>query len=982
VREERLVRGGLTVILMLLLVAWPAAAQFAAPADMLEVRAASARTWMEEQTSVVLLEGPVAIDLDRNHLSASSAVLWITTLRQAVGQPQRVEIALVGEARLEQPNGVVRSGPRLFVDARVRGRVRLLAGQRTGGEDSASELYRTARELRPVLLPGTDGGGRWLVEEPALERPVTTQPTDRFRPLEPVSLATDHFETTLTPEGRVAAILTGKVILIQRQRSGDLLELLADRAVVFTPFGDLGDLVGAERIRKVEQAVTGVYLEGDVRIIRTPANARRDAEQRLEANRAFYDFTTDRAILTEVVLHTTDPRSGIPIIVRADAVRQLSLNEYSAEKALVTTSSFATPSFAIGASSTYLRQTEIGNAVTGTRTSFVARNATFDLWGVPVFYLPAVAGSVTERNALRNVEIGNSGDFGLGIRTEWGLFETLGRLPPRGTDMSFHLDYYSDRGPAVGFDGSYVGGWLDNNTRAPTSYSGDFTSYLVYDRGEDDLGRRRRDVEPDDELRGRLFWRHQHFLDDWQIQLTGAYLSDPTFLESWFRREFRNESPQDTSFYAKYQKGSEAFTFLLSLQPNRFATTAGVYQEQAEIQRLPEITYRRIGESLWGDSLTLFSENSLSVLQFRNSDYTLEELGFAPAPVGRQSPGLPSYGQTGTPEDTTWRGDFRQEVNWPMTVWRFKAVPYVLGRYSAWSESVEGGGTDRLYAGGGLRLTTAYWKVDNYAASELLDIHRLRHVVEPMVNIYVAASSRDTSSLLIYDEPVENINDAGAVQVALLNRWQTKRGGPGRWRSVDVLTLNLQGNFFFNQPEEREIQPTDFRGLYFVANPETSIPRNSFNAQYEWRVSDAVSLPGDVQFNLDEGTLATASIGVSVRQDERLSYYVGLRHIGLDFEQVVNGNTFTFDRQDLLLLAGNYQLTTNYRLGLALGYDLAQSRTERAVLSLARRFDRFFVEIAFRLDQFQGDNAVFFNIWPEGLQPAGGTSSLSPGLMR
>ncbi len=380
--------------------------------------------------------------------------------------------------------------------------------------------------------------------------------------------------------------------------------------------------------------------------------------------------------------------------------------------------------------------------------------------------------------------------------------------------------------------------------------------------------------------------------------------------------------------------------------------------------------------------MTFFSANQIGAVKFKRSDKSLADLGFAAADVGRQSPGLPSYGQTGTPEDTTYRGDFRQEINWPFSLWRFKTVPYVIGRYSAWSESLEGGSTDRLQVGGGVRLSTAFWKVDDLAQSDLFDIHRVRHVIEPTINVYGATSTRESSRLLIYEEQIENTHDTGALQIAMNNRWQTKRGGPGNWRSVDFLTLNLQGNFFFNQPDEKEIQPTDFRGLFFVSNPENSVPRSSFNIEYEWRISDNVAIPGVVQFNLDDGTLATASIGLNVRQDDRLSYYLGLRHIGIEVDRVVNGNTFVFDKQDLLVFATQYQLTTNYRLGIAASYDLAQTRTNSSIVSLARRFDRFFVEVAFRVDAFQDDNAIFFNLWPEGMEPGGGTRNIPAGLAR
>lgn len=972
-------------------------AQYDVPADIVQITGSSAHTWRSENTTVIQMEGPVGIDIDNTRLSAQQAVIWVTPVPGAVAGLKYVEIALVGGARVQRPDGVVLEGRRLFVDARARGVIRISAPRRANIDQSDSELYKEASALRPVVLkPGAATDQRWVVvEQPPLTTQPATQPTGQFRPLRPVTLRGKEFSTVKTPQGKVAAVLGGGVRLFQRTETGDFIELLAERAVAFTPYSNLAEFSGAQ-ITSAPQVVTGAYLEGDVRIIRTPAD-KIEPEQRLSAERAFYDFTTDRAVLTDVVLHTVDPNTAIPIVVRAETVRQLSEREYTTEKAKISTSSFHTPSFSIGASSTYMRTVESENEALGARTHFRAKDARFDLWGFPVFYTPVIAGSVTERNLLRRIESTNSSGFGFGLSTQWGLFETFGRLPPRGADASYSIDYFSDRGPALGLDFEYNGGFIEPATLDPWSYRGDFTSYLVVnDSGKDDLGRRRLDVDPEKETRGRFYWQHQHFFPgDWQVQIAGGYISDPTFMEEWFNRDFRNSAPLQTAFYAKRQRDSEAFTFLASVQPNDFVTVADLYQEQFEVERLPEIGYRRVGDSLFDDTMTFYSANSISALRFNNSDANLEDLGFPAARIegqsypGRLSPGLPSLGQTGSPSDTNYRGDFRQELNWPLSVYRFRMVPYVIGRYTQYSESVDGSAAERLYMGGGVRLTTAFWKIDDTVKSNFWDLHRLRHVIEPEINAFTSVQSTDRNDLLIYDEPIDAITDISAVQLGLNQRWQTKRGGPGNWRSVDFLTLNVAYNHFLSQPPDRELAPLDFRGLYFVSMPEASLPRNAVNAYAAWRLSDSVQLTGEANYNTEETLLATAAIGLSVKQDTRLSYFLGLRHIGVDFIEEIPEDrstflkptgptdTFVFDDQDLFIAAASYQLTAKYRLQLANAYDLAHNRNNRSTISLIRRFDRFFVELSARVDQIQGENAFFFNVWPQGLQPGGGSQAVN-----
>ena len=972
--------GFLLLLVMGTVLAPPARAQYEGPARSLTINGSRLHTWTDEGgANVAMVEGPVSIDLDKTRMTARNAVVWISPVRNAPLGQERIEIALIGDANLAQPNGVTRSGPSLYVDARLTGTVKINARERLGGDRSNSDLYQQARALRPVLLRTGEAANKWVVQQQIPTTVPATRPV--LMPQHTTTIRLEDFELTKTPDGNVAAILSGNVRVLQESIGGDSILLQAERAVAFTPFTSLENLAMLDQVRAVEQALTSAYLEGDVRITRTPAGGL--PEQRLTASRAYYDFTTDRAVLTDVVLQTVDPMTKIPMIVRAALVRQLAatkqINEYTAKDVVLSSSSFHTPSYSIGASSAYVRQTDIGNEVTGTRTSFTAKNATFDFAGVPLFWLPFAGGSVTERSALRRITTSSTTGFGFGVSTQWGLFESLGQMPPNGLDLAYVLDYYAERGPAVGLDGEYTGGFVDETTLEPWSFTGRFTSYGAIDQGEDDLGASRADnLKPEDELRGRFYWEHQHFVpEDWQIQISGGYISDPTFLEEWFQDEFRTSRALDTALYAKRQRETEAFTFLASVQPNDFVTTSEWYQERFEIQRLPEIGYWRIGDGILGDNLTFFSANTVSALKFDRSEEDLSELGFR----RNIHPGLPAVGWTGNPEDTNYRGDFRQELDWPFSAGQFRVVPYVVGRYTSYTESVDGSSAERLYSAAGVRLTTAFWKVDDSVQNELLDLHRLRHVIEPELNVYAAAQTTDRQELLIYDEPIDAINDIQAVSVALRQRWQTKRGGPGRWRSVDFLTLNVEYNHFENQPPDAELPPQDFRGLFFVSIPEASLPRNSINLEAAWRFSDAIQLLGDASYNTEEDQFARGSVGFGVRQTPRLGYYFGYRHVGVELDTVIDDHRFRFDKQDLAIFAADYQLTAKYRLNLAQSYDFARDRNVRSAISLTRAFDRWFAQVGVRVDKIDEDSAVFFNIWPEGMdRPAG--EGFRPGATR
>ena len=206
----------------------------------------------------------------------------------------------------------------------------------------------------------------------------------------------------------------------------------------------------------------------------------------------------------------------------------------------------------------------------------MAYDAVPRVYGTPVFWFPRLWGSMTDGGSpLRTIGISSSSAYGYGVESRWGLFETLGQAPPDGTDASYRLDYYSERGPGFGLDANYTGGFVSETTLQPWSFDGRFTSYIVYDDGEDRLGKRRRRIDQEGEVRGRVRWDHQHFLsDNWQVQARLGYVSDGTFVEEWFRNEFRNGLTHETSLNVRRSQGTEVFSAFANIDLSSVATTA------------------------------------------------------------------------------------------------------------------------------------------------------------------------------------------------------------------------------------------------------------------------------------------------------------------------------------------------------------------------------------------------------------------------
>ncbi|HTW94026.1 MAG TPA: LPS assembly protein LptD [Tepidisphaeraceae bacterium] len=937
------------------------------------LHARTASTWFDGHSDVILLHGPVRITLDTANLSADGAVIWLTDEPGGVLPAERAEIALIGNAQLTQPAlGVTRSGDYLFVTTAVRGDIALVAQSRTSAAENNTPLFLNAQSLR-------QGGG--LIESigPA-SRPVLQPSTENPAALAPGQLPSlpsgyeiapgkaqrmhFHYESgdTVPDEDHLIFELQGDVEIVDIKPDGDYLEMRAARAVIFTSEPP-NALLSPRDLDHFADKVTGVYLEGDVRIDYDPAPPSQTGqppkpEQRMDAARIYYDVKNEQAVVTDVVLYTDDPSTGSPVVIRAEHMRQLAVGEYEAQKAQVSTSSFENPSYSINTDEIYINQTQVPVPYEPgrmeTNSDFVAQGDELQLFGVPAFYVSQASGNINnDPFPLRTISAGEDNVRGIFLESVFGLFELAGRPHPRDLDISLETAFYAQRGPGFGIDGKYQGTNIDTDTREITDYNGDFNSFLITDHGTDVFYDDRSNVDPPDQIRGKVQLEHNEFFDDnWQAQFRIGYVSDPTYLEEYYPQQFFEDDAYDAEFYFKRQQDTEAITFGGSFDTNRFVTTVDQVPDQFDVEDLPSLGYRRTGDALADDTMTLFSQNTVDRLRFDPSHYSLAQQGYVYV-----TPGLPNAGWTGDPSSVTYREDSRQEVDFPLQIGQIKADPYVIGRATEYSNSPDGDAQTRMYGGTGVRFTTDFWKVYDDVDNDLLDIHRLRHIIEPEINLYTSAETVDRDQLFIYQNGVDDINAISAADFELHQRWETYRGGPGHEQSVDFLDWNIDATAYTNPPKDPGIDPIKFHGLFFPFEPETSIPRDSVNSDLTWLISDSTAFLANAEYNSDHSELATASAGFAVNRDPRLSYYVGVSYI----EQL---------NSDIATFGINYTLNTKYKLMLSQSYDFGQSKDAGTSLTVERNLDKLICDVTVYHDSFTGANGVQFNLYPEGLGPA------------
>ena len=892
------------------------------PAFELAVGAAEVVAWQAGDSSVLLLRGNggrVTLTAGGATLEADDAVVWLTKLPRSARR--RADVALIGGAAITTAEGVTRSGPALAVDVLSTGRVAVEAAVRRAADESESPLYQEALAVRDAAAP-------LPADPPSPTRPATTTPAETVEPAAeaeptqgvPVALQADSVRSTRAADGTVAIEATGGVFVLRREGDGGLLELRADRAVLFTALPGL-DASAADV--DPAGAVRGVYLEGDVRANLLPEPG--GPEQRLRAETAYYDLQNDQATLTRAVLHTrADGFRNLPITVRADLVRQLGDGRYEARSAEVSTTRFATPSYSLNAGRVFVRVDE-GGPGEAPRTTFGGDNFTLRLFEVPVFYFPIVRGaSLDLRLPLRDVDVGASSRFGPFVATRWGLFETLGFEPPRGADATYALNYYGDRGPAGDVRARWGGDFalpLGGEER-PSLFAGRAVAEGLIDRGET-RGPGARLNEEQDGPRGRFDVAHAQFFPaadargGESLALFGrlGLVGDPLYVEEFERNRFQDGEPHDFRLAVSRSRQNERTGLELRLATTEFPTIADHLQENALVERLPELTYARFGDRL--GPVTLTGVSRVGLLSFDvlsddlDADFNFPGTAAPGDPTfGERAAGQPSYGYTGRPERLVARLDTRQEASLPFTVGPVRLAPFAVGRATAYGDSpdrdfggdtaeAEGGALLRGLAGAGVRAGTAFARVDDSVYSRVLGLDRARHLIEPYGLAFAAATNAGREAVYAYDEGVDGYDGFAAVRAGVRQRWQTYRGPPGFKRSADVVDVDVRATLFADAPDrpvrlaqgpgEVFVDPYagtagGLRGMLFDDVPEASLPRDTAQARAAWRVTDTTALVGDATYVIggDDGdrALSTAAGGLVVDRYPRLNYSLGGRYVG------------------------------------------------------------------------------------------------------
>lgn len=619
--------------------------------------------------------------------------------------------------------------------------------------------------------------------------------------------------------------------------------------------------------------------------------------------------------------------AGMSAYIGGEEIRHVGKGQYEIANSTITTCGYGHPHYCFKGKKIRLVQRGVHNIVSSTHN-------TLYLDKYPVAYLPYLSLDVRKKERLlKDWQFGSSSRFGTFFKSDWDLYIVTGGNQKDWSDLTLNLDYLEKRGIGTGLDFEYKGqdmlGYVD--------------TYYIKDKGDSDIN----DVPIDHEDRGTILWRHRQQLPaDWRLDMEYSYLSDPRFLREYFPHEFKQDKDRETVLYLRKIHNTSAGTFLINEQFNGFDTTIDSLREKRYAERLPEATYRIIGEPI-GDNQLIFTSES-AVTYFDSS-------------FERVKPEVQSQSLA--------RLDSVNRVSMPFKPWVFNINPFVEGRTSGYTESIDTSGavdeangpaTGRFIGSLGFDWSSTHWR--SYSVyNDFFKVNRLRHIFVPELRYtYSPIVTGDPNDLYQYDA-VDALDSSHVAVMGVKNKFQTKRGEPGYEKTVDFIDLNLDYYMFLAKD-----------GIYNDGINGIIIRKDNFvNIDFRSQLTDIIAFVSERnEFNTEEFQFDVLSSGFEIYNPPDWQYFIGHRYIR--------------DISSTVILAADYKISEKWSVLFGEKYDFKstkivdvkdgdintedKSRNLKTNLIISRYFHDWVGSLTLELDPVRDDNSYRFDITPKGLQ--------------
>lgn len=578
------------------------------------------------------------------------------------------------------------------------------------------------------------------------------------------------------------------------------------------------------------------YLEGNV-IYRTDKSS-------IRAQRAYVHWITtrdaetgkereaiDRGFLFRADVHWNERPDAIAWHIRAEEVLQMDLKHFKARGGVVLAPcSFAEPHAFFRASEVELISDE---RLIVKDVGYYVRGVSLPPLWVPPVYWPRLSIPLGWRWPEVRFDFGTSRRYGTYLLSEVVYKLPSGFISPRlDTEVGVRLDYYSERGPAYGGLFRYELEGRPRGVLGRRPLWGELSGYRL----KADDGRDQDEFELGTRDRWRVKFVHSQDLPEGlEFDIEFQRYSDAGFRYEYFEDEYEREKPIENRIYLKYARGPFALYAHYKWRENDWL-------DVTEYQ--PQVGANVFSFPLWGP---LLYTGHVEIARVRRR---LSELRLAPG----QSPTDPAYlarrrrwnyyyladeslREDWFPLESTmqewlsddrrfWRFDTYHQLSAPFSLAIFELEPFVGTRQTWYEETLmdTSGRWRGMFVYGG-RISTQLWRSWNDArvAHPLLELDGIRHIITPEVRfLSIERPTVAPSALMMTDGPdflqpitsygfpwpwrpyhpydtvglafgdVDAVGPSRVVNLALRNRWQTRREG----RIVNFLELDASVDFY------------------------------------------------------------------------------------------------------------------------------------------------------------------------------------------
>jgi hypothetical protein len=521
----------------------------------------------------------------------------------------------------------------------------------------------------------------------------------------------------------------------------------------------------------------------------------------------------------------------------------------------------------------------------------------------------------------------------------------MGTESPANVDATLSLDAYMDRGVGVGLEAAYE---LYGAGR------GGFDLALMHDSGTEQTSSGET-LEVTDSVRGVALWEQTAKLGDrWTLQGQAAWISDPTYISSWRPNDFQNRRAYESDLFLGYQSDLSSFSVLADYSLNDFISNDWLLaSRQYQVDRLGQLAVHAVGVPVsdWGLQWStdtragrlrmVFQEGTLNSLGLRDGALTWPD----GSPVDPDTPIRDVLAARGLVSNWVTRISSWHELSMQLKWGALNVVPFASGQWVTYSSDETQLSSDdsanRLSGTVGVTFSTQFHRIDDDVESRMFDLHRMRHIIEPSVTIWHGASDRDLASIPEYEWAVDGVGEGSALRLGLTNTWQTFRGGPGRWTSIDWLTMNVQAVFSSHDATSRYPTPQ-----WFSWRPEYSTFGDFVSTNATLRLSDRVAVLGEMTRGLGgEDVTHRASIGVEIDHAPDLTTF-------MEYREINSGDSRLLD------IGWKYRVSPRYEILVAPAWDFTTENLRSIRVEAQRSFPDFDLTLYAAYDRVRDETFI------------------------